>query len=324
MSANQVPASRRGRVSTHGSVSQIEEWFNKLNNWGRWGWDDELGTLNLITTECRQQAVSRVVDGVCVSCARTIDFEFGDRQTPDAPKLAMLDSAKRGEPGPPTRHASAMERIELVFHGYSITHLDSLAHYFWDGRMYNDRSAALVGTAGALKNAVTASARGIVGRGVLLDIAALHGKPWLEPGYAVGPEELEEAEAREGVRVESGDLVLLRTGYARRRQELGSLPATEGRAGWHGSCLPWLRARDVSVIGSDGVNDARPSGFEGVRSPLHAVGIVSMGLWLIDNCDLEQLSSACSERAKWDFLLNVAPLRLAGATGSPVNPIAVL
>jgi kynurenine formamidase len=223
------------------------------------------------------------------------------------------------------RWSGASEFVGLVFHGYSVTHLDALSHYFWDGRMYGGLDAALVTSReGAKRHAMTVLDAGVVTRGVLLDVAASRGVDWLEPGEGVFPDDLEAAEQRQSIRVEPGDAVLLRTGYGRRKRERGpDETARVGRAGWHVACLPWLHERDVALIGSDTAQDVHPSGYPGLRSPVHAVGIVAMGLWLLDNCDLEPLASACDERSRYAFQLVLAPLRLAGATGSPVNPIAL-
>jgi kynurenine formamidase len=188
--------------------------------------------------------------------------------------------------------------------------------------MCNGRSHALVDAAtGSAWAAVTAAANGIVTRGVLLDVAGVRGVPWLEPGQGVFPDDLEEAERRQGVRVRSGDAVFLRTGYGRVRHEAGAA-AGFTQAGWHASCLPWLQEREVALIGADTPQDVQPSGYEDVLMPVHAVGLVAMGLWLLDNCDLEACVTTAAELDQWDFHLAVAPIRFAGTSGSPVNPIA--
>ena len=128
------------------------------------------------------------------------------------------------------------------------------------------------------------------------------------------PDDLEEIEAAQNVRVGAGDLVLLRTGYGRRRREKGHEDVGAlGHAGWHVASTPWFAAREVAAIGADTAQDVHPSGYPDLRSPLHLVGIVAMGLWLIDNCDLEALAVACTHRDRWAFHLTVAPLRLTGA-----------
>lgn len=306
------------------SEAELFSWFETLSNWQRFGADDERGTLNLIDDAKRAEAARLVRDGIAVSCA----WEIDPRPAPDhvfgSPERTMRGT---GEDLPEVpRYAGASERIGFVFHGYAITHLDSLAHYFWDGRMYGGRPASLVTRDdGATRNAVTAADAGIVTRCVLLDVAKLRGVDWLEPGEGVFPEELEAAEARAGVRVGAGDAVLLRTGYGRKKRLRGpDRVQLVGRAGWHAACLPWLRARDVALIGADTAQDVHPCGYPSFRSPVHAIGIVAMGLWLLDNCDLEPLADTCTRLGRAEFMLQVNPLRLTGATGSPVNPIALL
>jgi kynurenine formamidase len=191
--------------------------------------------------------------------------------------------------------------------------------------MYNDKPAELVtSTLGATHHAVTALSDGVATRGVLLDVAATRGVDWLEPGEAVFPEDLEACEAAASVRVEEGDVLLMRTGYGKKVRDLGPDDvARGGRAGWHAACLPWFHERGVAMIACDTAQDALPSGYPGLRSPIHAVGITAMGLWLIDNCDLEELSGVCDQSGRWEFLFLLAPLRWVGATGSPANPIAI-
>ena len=303
-------------------------WFRTLSNWGRWGLDDVLGTLNYVTDERRAAAAALVRTGRVVSAAWPIDPTPQPDHVFGPPQRWMIgtgEAAVAGQEADGPRWAGASEYVGMVFHGYSVTHLDALSHYFWDGQMYNGRPAsAVTSRRGATEHAVTSAGDGIVGRGILLDVAAVRGVDWLEPGDAVMVEDLEAAEKVQRVEVGRGDLVLLRTGYGARVRSKGR-DATQdvGRAGWHVSCLPWLHQREVAVIGADTAQDVHPSGYPGLRSPVHAVGIVAMGLWLIDNCDLEPLATACTDHDRWEFLLSVLPLRLAGATGSPVNPVAM-
>ena len=299
---------------------------------GTLGEDDQLGTLNTITAKKRVEAAGLVREGLSVSCA----WEIDPRSQPDhafgSPQRYMLSTGQGLlEPdrvaggGTAPRWGGASEFLGLVFHGYAVTHLDALSHYFWDGRMYNGKPAAWVTSgAGATWHAMAALPDGVVTRGVVLDVASVRDVDWLEPGDGVYREDLEAAEYRQGVRVEAGDAVLLRTGYGRKRRERGpdDMRAV-GRAGWHVSCLPWLHERDVALIGCDTAQDVHPSGYPSMRSPVHAIGIVAMGLWLLDNCDLEGLVETCRRLDRFEFQLGVAPLRVVGGTGSPVNPLAL-
>jgi kynurenine formamidase len=300
-------------------------YFETLSNWGRWGADDERGTLNHITDAVRLAAARAVRHGRSVSCGWEVAVPGEmERSTTSCPRAADMPGA---ESMPAAFHADrrwgfSSERLGMTFHGNTVTHLDSPCHLFWDGTRYNGRSHTLVDAAtGSAWAAVTAAADGIVTRGVLLDVAAVRGVPWLEPGEGVVPGDLEEAERRQGVRVGPGDAVLLRTGHGRFRHESGAGGGFT-YAGWHASCLPWLREREVALIGADTPQDVQPSGYDAVLMPVHAVGLVAMGLWLLDNCDLEACAATASDLGQWDFQLAVAPVRLAGTSGSPVNPIA--
>ncbi|GGK91617.1 cyclase [Sphaerisporangium melleum] len=301
-------------------------YFETLSNWGRWGDDDELGTLNHITDDVRLAAARAVRHGRSVSCAWEVAVpEDMERSTTTCPCAADMPGAEN-MPVPAfhkdRRWGFSSERLGVTFHGNTLTHLDSPCHIFWDGTMYNGRSHALVDAAtGSAWAAVTAAANGIITRGVLLDVASARDVPWLEPGQGVFPDDLEEAERRQGVRVRSGDAVLLRTGYGRARHETGAATGFT-QSGWHASCLPWLHERQVALIGADTPQDVQPSGYEDVLMPVHAVSLVAMGLWMLDNCDLEACATTAAELGQWDFHLAVAPVRFAGTSGSPVNPIA--
>jgi kynurenine formamidase len=166
---------------------------------------------------------------------------------------------------------------------------------------------------------------GIVSRGVLLDLPRLRGVPWLEGGAEITPDELSAAEKAQGVRVESGDILLIAGGRDARREKEGPWsPLEGGLAGLHPECIPWLRERDVAVLGSDGVSDALPGRrIEGWPLPIHQCTLVAMGVHLLDNLMLGRLREACARNRRFEFLLTVAPLRVDRGTGSPVNPIAI-
>jgi kynurenine formamidase len=223
------------------------------------------------------------------------------------------------------RAGGAQEFIGMVFHGLDVTHLDSLAHIFWDGKMYGGASASLVSDRqGALKHDVLAVAQGVTTRGVLLDIARLRGVDVLDADDHVYPEDLEAAEQAAGIQVEPGDVILMRTGEGgARRRERRDYNANKPRSGYQAACLPWLHERRVSMLGSDVAQDPTPTGYRTVNMPIHMVGIVAMGLWLIDNCQLEDLADTCARLGRWDFQFTLAPIRFQGVTGSPVNPLAV-
>jgi kynurenine formamidase len=273
-----------------------------LSNWGRWGEDDRFGTLNFITPAKRQAAARQVQRGQSVSLARTTS-------------LADID---RGVFEMDIREGGALDYIGMRYHGYAMTHLDALGHVFADEvHLYNGLPRTLVTEAGVKELGVELLGQnGVVGRGVLLDIAGLQGGP-LQPGTAIFPAGLDAAATAQGVQIESGDILLVRTGAGRDN-------TWEQRAGLHPECLPWLHDREIAMLGCDGDSDVWPlPGFEKRVRVMHSIGIPYLGMPLIDNAELDALSAACRLERRWSFLLTVAPLRLAGLTGSPVNPIAL-
>ena len=314
-------------MTTTLTESDVVKMIASLSNWGRWGKDDELGTINLITPEKRKRAAALVRDGVPVSCARPIATNAIDADTTFQPLRFMVDSGEGRDHDSPERiltRRGASEFIGMVFHGYTITHVDTPAHYFWQGKIYNGRSCNLITSReGAQVESVDLLRDGVVSRGVLLDVAALKGR-WLGSGEGVMPEDLEAAEKAQNVRVEPGDILLIRTGYyARRLAEGPGHPLKDGSPAAHVACMPWFRERDIAMLGTDTHNDVSPATHPGLGNVVHIVALVSMGLWLIDNANLEDLAQACAARRRWEFMLSIAPLRLTNVTGSPVNPIAI-
>jgi kynurenine formamidase len=211
----------------------------------------------------------------------------------------------------------------IASHGYATSHIDALCHIFHDGKIFNGYGTESVTAHGATKLGIHHLRSGIVTRGVLLDIPALRGIAALAPGDPIFPEELEAAEEAAGIAVRSGDALLVRTGRWGWRAEHGPWDVHSGLAGLDASCLRWLHARDVAVLGSDGVSDVLPSRVAGVDMPIHTVAIVAIGIHLMDNLDLDDVAVACADEGRWEFLLTVAPLVLHRGTASPVNPLAV-
>jgi kynurenine formamidase len=205
------------------------------------------------------------------------------------------------------------------------SHIDALCHVFVNEQMYNGFPARDVTSVGARRNSIAAAFGGITGRGVLLDIPRLRGVDWLEPSDAIAPDELTAACTEEGVDIEGGDIVLISTGRDARRGRYGPWdPVEVGLAGLHPECIPWLAARDLAVLGSDGVSDPLPGNDHRWSAPVHMCLLAGMGVHLLDNLDLSRLASACAAEGCWEFLFVVAPLQIGGGTGSPVNPVAVL
>jgi kynurenine formamidase len=296
------------------TAADVDGYRSALSNWGRWGDGDQRGCLNLLRPEHTAAAAALVGSGRSVSCARPLPTE-PSIDNPRPVEHHMIGTATEGYGG---------DWFGIAPHGYATSHLDALCHIMWEGRLYGGYPADAVTAHGAEQLGVHHLRDGVVGRGVLLDLPAAQGIEALEPGTPVAVSDLEAAEAHAGVRVRTGDILLVRTGRWRWRDRHGPWDPRAQLAGLHASCLPWLHEREVALLGGDGVSDVHPSHIEGVRLPIHTVGIVAMGLHLLDNLDLDALAQACAAEGRAEFLLTVAPLILEGGTASPVNPIAVL
>lgn len=309
-------------VQSQGTRADVDALAQRLSNWGRWGPEDERGALNFITPEVTAAAAALVRDGVSVSCALELaKTPAADNPTPVA--HFMTGAGDVVERSPLRGLQATGDYFAIAPHGMANTHLDALCHILDAGKMYNGFSASDVLSTGAQRNAITAGEDGIVSRGVLLDIAALQGVDWLEPGAPISAADLEAAEQRQGLQVRSGDILLIRTGRDSRREAEGAWPPFQGMAGLMLDTLPWIHEREVAILGCDGVSDLIPSNVEDSPLPIHHVIITYMGVHLIDNARLAPLAAACAERGRWEFLLTIAPLRLAGGTASPINPIAL-
>jgi kynurenine formamidase len=309
----------RGR----GDVTAVEfaRLFDSVKSWGRWGRDDERGTLNELTA-ARVTAAARLVrTGVVVSLSLPLHTTAApDCPTPAEFRMTQYHDANVGLGS----MGFAKDFVGVDYHGDGHTHIDALCHVAYDGRLYNGIAAGSVTASGAAAEAIDLAKDGIVGRGVLLDVPRRRGVPWLEPGEHVWREDLEACEAEQGVRVEAGDIVLVRTGHPRRLAELGPWDTGQHKAGLHPTALPLLAERGIAALGCDGNSDTAPSTTEGVPFPVHVLALNAMGLPLLDYLQFEDLRPLCESAGRWEFLCVTAPLRIAGGTGSPVNPLAVL
>lgn len=292
--------------------------FAEVRNWGRWGDDDERGCLNHLSPQTVSDAAAVVRHGRSVSLAHDLDLVAGpDNKKPALHYMSQLCDVDAGEP------RVNMDFVGVDYHGKSVSHVDALCHCAFRGRFYGDVDTGVVTSQGSPFGSILTSADGLVSRGVLLDVPRFRGEEWLEPGTAVAPDELEATAAAQGVEVRRGDFVLVRNGARRRREALGPWDPSNFSAGLHPTSMRWLHAREISLLGSDGDNDSRPSPVEDVASPIHALALTAMGLMLADNLNLEDVARAAAELERWEFLCVLAPLRIPGGTGSPVNPIAV-
>ncbi len=290
--------------------TRVEGYFKELNNWGRWGDGDQTGTVNLITAATRARAQALVKTGRTVSLARDI-----------GPQPALMYHATF--PSNRERADVVLDRFDLVYHGFSITHIDALCHVAWDGQLYNGRPfMQSLTAAGATWCPIDPLFDGITSRGVLLDVAAARTEGHVTVGRPVTPRELDAAAARSGVRVEPGDVVVVRSGDAAfRRAHPEWVPRVSPHPGLHLSCLEWFREKDIAAIAWD-MMDERPIGYAGFGMGVH-LAIPFLGLALVDNTDPERLATACAEEGRYEFLFTATPIRLVGSTGAPAHPLAI-
>jgi kynurenine formamidase len=308
-------ADSQGPTAALVTEAQYEQWQKELSNWGRWGKDDELGALNLITPAKRKAAAALVKEGVSVSLASNVTTEKGI-DVPCPAEWAMLTASEAG----------ATDRVGFpCIHGAGATHLDAFAHRFFGGKMWNGYAISGLVTMqnGAGKNSVLTMKHGIVTRAVLYDIPRLKGVPYLEPGTRIFPTDLEAWEKKVGVRVAAGDALLLRWGRWARRAKRGPWAIEEGAAGFDNSIIPWLKKRDIALIGWETpAYVPQPLG-DLPRLAVHDFALTMLGIHLLDRADFDALSEAAASRSRWEFMLTVAPLPIPKGTGSPVNPIAM-
>ncbi|WP_157447500.1 cyclase family protein [Chthoniobacter flavus] len=291
----------------------VERWMTELSNWGRWGKEDQLGALNLLTAEKRKAAAAQVHEGVSVSCARDAETKPApDNGSPFVHEM-LLSEANAKSP-------FVTDRFSVVFHGLVHTHLDALCHMSRHGQMYNGFARTEITKEGAAKLSVNGIKKGIITRGVLLDLPRSMGVDALRPGMPIYPADLDACLEKEGVKVLPGDAVLIRTGRWKRRDEQGAWVGEF--AGLHAACGPWLRAHDVAVLGTDAAADVIPARIEGESMPIHQLTLVAMGIWILDACDFEALAAQAEKSHRWEFMLTASPLAVPGATGSPINPVA--
>jgi len=313
-------------VTTPTTKAEMRVMFEEVSNWGRWGWQDERGTLNYLTAEKIAAAGHLVKTGRQISCARDFPVVPGpENPTPALHHIVMGgdDPCGHGVPGLEV----SLDFIGIAYHGLASSHIDALCHVFVEGKMYNGFPATEVRSTGARHNSIMAAKDGIVGRGVLLDIPKLRGEPFVAVDRPVKAAELDAAEKAQHVEVGEGDILLVSVGRDEQKKHQPHKPGEEyALAGLDPDCIPWLHARHIAVLGSDAVHDPSPPVhmIEGWRIPVHMCALAGMGLHLLDNLYLADLEKSCAAESRWEFLLTVAPLRIARGTGSPVNPIAIL
>lgn len=308
----------------------LRDYIGRFSNWGRWGPEDQLGTLNHIGSDERIAAARLVKQGKAISL--TLPYDQNGPQTgagrsnpqnlfaaTGTDHLAGAQDVLQGQPANGFGYADDV----LVMPNQSGTQWDALSHIFFEGKMYNDRSASLVTSRGAQVNAIQNYADKLVTRGVLLDVAGNKDVASLDPGYAITADDLDATAAAAGVSIGKGDAVLINTGFlASRRSDWGDY-AGGSAPGLSLHVAPWLYEHDVAAIVTDtwGI-EVRPNEI-GVFQPLHIVALVHMGMAFGEIFDLEALADDCRSDGVYEFLFVAPPLPITGAVGSPVSALAM-
>ncbi len=293
----------------------------RLRNWGRWGADDERGTINLITPERIVAATQLVKRGAIFDLG--IPFDANGPQPGGGrinPVRLMSETGADQD-----YHGGFHYADDYVFMPLqSASQWDGLAHVYYDDQLYNGFPASDVSPHGARHCSIDKMAKGIVGRGVLLDIARLKGVEWLQAGEVITPDDLDAAAQRQGVTVGAGDILLFRTGWRTKFvREKDPVAFMAGEPGLGLACAEWLHARDVAALASDNwAIEVLPGETEDVFS-VHKVLIRDMGMTLGEILDLDELAADCEADGVWEFLLTAPPIKFTAAVGSPINPLAI-
>jgi kynurenine formamidase len=310
--------SEEARSEDPWSEEEFRGQLQAVSNWSRWGADDTLGTLNYVTAQTVRAAAALVQAGRRVAIGRPLEHGAGRGAEP-----VLHFMLRTGQDAPERGQGTTRDWAGLPLHGPDNTHLDAFGHHSWDGACYGGRRArSAVTSDGALAGDVGPAADGIVSRGVLLDVPRALELDWIPAERVITPADLERCAAGQAVTVGPGDILLVRTGRDRapsRPEPPGARPHT----GLDPSAATWLRDRQVAVLGSDVDSEVRPARQPFVNSPMHALALVAMGLWLLDNANLEELSDVCAGLGRWEFMCVISPLRIRHGTASPVNPVAI-
>jgi kynurenine formamidase len=306
-------------------MNEMEEFRRlaaKVSNWGRWGSQDERGTLNYITNECVVRAAGLVKRGAVFSLGIPLGSDgpqgVGSRVNP----IHLMSE---------TGHHQDYDEFFKYVDDYIFMPLqaasqwDALGHVYYEGQLYNGYPDSVVTSWGLQKNSIDKIANGVVGRGVLFDVARLHGMDWLEAGYVVTPEDLEECAAKAGFDVLPGDILCLRTGW--RRKFLTEHSAANFRAGEPGlgmKSVEWLHEHQIAAVAADNrAIEVQPGELETLKYNIHLLLLRDMGMTLGEILDYESLAADCAEDGIYEFLFTGPPLIVTGGAGSPINPLAI-
>lgn len=305
-------------------MEHFKEIGERLSNWKRWGSDDQRGTLNFITPGAILAAATCIRSGKVFDLSIPVGSDgpqtgVGGRINP----LHVMTVMPTDDLGLGDGLRVSDDFISMPLQG--ATQWDSLAHVGYDERFYNDVPVTAVSSLrGATRNGIDRVCPGVVGRGVLVDVARHRGVEWLDGGEAIEPEELDATLAAQGVTVGSGDILAVRTGWRRKALADGWAGWLETNPGLSVRCAGWLHDHELSAVVSDNWGiEVQPAEADTGVLPLHCILIRDMGMLLGEILDLEALAEDCAADGLWDFFLAAPPLRVVGGVGSPVSPLAV-
>lgn len=309
-----------------GEVTPVDPWREiaaRLSNWGRWGAADEKGTLNFITPTVIAHAATLARTGKVFAMA--IPF---DETGPQDGKIRTNPMRFMRETGHNDQGYKGVFRYadDVVFMALqSASQWDALAHVHYDGKLFNGFSIDTIDEKGAQHGAITNLSPGVVSRGVLIDVAGYKKVDWLEKGYAISPEELEEVIAHQRVEIKSGDVLLIRTGWRNRyTHDLDKAAFKAGEPGLSIRTLDWLAKNEIAAVCSDNYAvEVIPTEYPDQDLPFHLIAIRDMGMPLAEILDFETLAKDCAADGVYEFLFVGAPLPFTRGVGSPVNPIAI-
>jgi kynurenine formamidase len=307
----------------------VRETGARLRNWGRWGPDDERGTLNYITAEAVVGAARLVRRGAVFSLAIPFDAKGpqGSKSRRFNPIHQMTLTGPDFTTGAITRPGGVGFTDDLVVMPLQCaTQWDALSHCFLDGQLYNGYDANTVSSAGASRNGIEKVARGVAGRGVLLDLPRVQGVNWLEPGYAITVDDLEAALAAARVKVDTGDVLIVRTGMIAMCRAQGSWGDFAGgpAPGLSFHTADRVHTRQLAAVATDTWGmEVQPNEIPDTYQPLHQVFIPNMGLTIGEIFDLDELAADCAADGVYEFFFVAPPLPITGAVGSPINPLAI-
>jgi kynurenine formamidase len=307
----------------------VRETGAKYRNWGKWGPNDEIGTLNYITPELIVKAAGMVKRGAVFSLAIPFDNTGPQINQPRRfnPIHRMILTGPDFTSGAVKRPGGVGFADDMVIMPLQCgTQWDALSHCFLDDKLYNGYDANLVASEGAKKNGMEKMARGVVARGVLLDLPRVKGLEWLEPGYGITADDLETAVKAHNVTVGAGDALLVRTGQmamCRKRGGWGDYAGGDA-PGLSFKSAGWVHDRQLAALATDTWGmEVRPNEIPNTYQPLHQVFIPNMGLLVGEIFDLDELATDCAKDRIYEFLFVAPPLPITGAVGSPVNPLAI-